>query len=301
MYIICFWLCFTLPTRAQTAETYYQMAKDSLKKNKGIAALTHIKKAIQIYPTYPQAHFLEGVIETKLQNNLGAIKAFNKAIEYKPDYIEAYYNRGLLYAGTQETARAIADFSEVIKRNPNIPHAYLQRGKLYFAENEQDKSIQDLERTLQIHPKQVEPLELLGGIYHRAGKAEEALALAEKALALDERSENARLIRAEIRTQQKNHTEAIKDWDLLIRYNPYHWHRYEARCLAYLELKEWDKALIDADELIKNQPDVASHYLLRGRVYAGAGKAKNACADWKTAREKGNREAENYLKKSCNE
>ena len=60
-----------------------------------------------------------------------AIADYNKAIELDPSFAEAHYNRGFSFYEIGRNEESIADFTRAIELNPNDARYYGQRSLVY--------------------------------------------------------------------------------------------------------------------------------------------------------------------------
>jgi tetratricopeptide (TPR) repeat protein len=127
----------------------------------------------------------------------------------------------------------------------------------------------------------------------------------DKAIALDEKSDNAYYYRAKAKASLKNYfgatedlTKAIKlgaDSELLSEY-------YFSRAIVKTLLNEYHSSIGDFDEAIKLKPTNSEYLFFKAFVYISLDKKKEACECWKEAKKVSlpdNTDAEQMLKKYC--
>ena len=68
---------------------------------------------------------------------------------------------------------------------------------------------------------------------------------------------------------------------------------------THFALKKYQEAIADFDKLLEINPKYKDAYFERGNAKYKAGKKKEACDDWKIAKEYENKDAEKSLKKHC--
>jgi tetratricopeptide (TPR) repeat protein len=288
-----------ISTKAQTAESYYQQAKQQMTEKMYSNALAYADSCLQITPNYPKAYLLKGLAEYELEHFLGAVKNFNLAIELNPQYAEAYYNLGLVHGGMGEADSAIVDFTKMLKIKQGIPHGYYQRGLVYVKKGETAKALLDFDKAIIIHPKYAEAYYQRGLIQQKEEAWEKALADFSQAIIHKKDYEAAYQHRAEILMHQKAYTKAIRDWDAFLKLNPYGWDGFVQRAIAKTSLGQYESALADTDRVIAKKADYAEAYLQKGNILLLMKKIKESCAVWQQAQDLGSAEAGEKLKKAC--
>jgi lipoprotein NlpI len=104
------------------------------------------------------------------------------------------------------------------------------------------------------------------------GQADEALALAGKALALDPRSVPAYLVRGGAHESLQQHTEAIADCDEAIRLDPKAAEAYNRRGSERFKLGQIKESIADFDRFLELKPEEKPGHWKRGISYYYAGR-----------------------------
>lgn len=137
-----------------------------------------------------------------------------------------------------------------IKANPNMISAYDYRGQSYYLLEDFDNAIADL------------------NIYFKRTTGDGDIC--------------AHRLRGLALCQIGKIREALKDFDICCKAQPGTWDFWWDRANSYTELKEYDKAIFNANEMIKLKPDNA-RYAQRAKIYFAAGNYKLSLADWNKA------------------
>ncbi len=87
-----------------------------------------------------------------------------------------------------------------------------------------------------------------------AGKAEQALSLANKALSLQPAEALFHSLRGDIRLQQKRYKDAITNYDRALERDDGYFHYYLQRGLARLQLDQTDRGRADLEKSIRYLP-----------------------------------------------
>lgn len=146
--------------------------------------------------------------------------------------------------------------------------------------------------TLKKDPKHL--LALVRRAYTRTQlkKNTEALADYTAALAIEAKNAEALEGRSFVHFENKNYQKAWDDANQLAKSSPDVVGGYWMRGRAALELKKYSDAIKDLDKTLTIQTaDNGNVYYFRGLAYEGNGDTEKACADFKTAKEKGSKEA----------
>jgi tetratricopeptide (TPR) repeat protein len=141
-------------------------------------AIAAYRKAIELKPDLPKAHYNLGNALRKQGKLEGAIPAYRKAIELKSDYAEAHTNLGLALAGKRRWDEAIAEYKEALSRQPDFPGAYLAHfnlGLALQAKGLPDEAIAAYRKAIELKSDYAEAHTNLGNILVSQGKLDEAV------------------------------------------------------------------------------------------------------------------------------
>jgi len=115
-------------------------------------AIVEFKKAIEINPNHPEAHYNLGTTygEKGILNE--AIVEFKKAIEINPNHPDAHNNLGTAYYHKGMYDEAIVEYRKAIEINPNHPGAHYNLGTAYRKKGMYDEAIDKFKKALEINP-----------------------------------------------------------------------------------------------------------------------------------------------------
>jgi lipoprotein NlpI len=108
----------------------------------------------------------------------------------------------------------------------------------------------------------------------RAGKAEEALGLANRVVTVAPREPRAYLLRGSVYAAQRRHQEAIADFDVCIRLDPKFAEAWQRRGEEHFKRTEIEASLLDFDEFLKLRPTARPGHWQRGISLYYGGKFK---------------------------
>jgi tetratricopeptide (TPR) repeat protein len=148
-----------LPQNAETQAQFHVILADAYRSRQGLpAAIAEYEKALALVPTLPEVNYRLGVLHSDLHAYSKAVEAFERELRINPQSADAAYSLGAYYLNYgNDAAEARGYFETTARLNPNHLGAYLELIKMELG----------------------------------LGKPAEALALAEKSVAID--AENAEL------------------------------------------------------------------------------------------------------------
>lgn len=109
-----------------------------------------------------------------------------------------------------------------------------------------------------------EPLLRQGTASLRAGKIDEALALAQQAVTLAPQNPRVYLFRGSVQAAQRRHAEAIADFDQCLQLNPALAEAWQRRGEEHFKRAEIDQSLNDFDKFLQLRPDARPGHWQRG-------------------------------------
>jgi tetratricopeptide (TPR) repeat protein len=104
--------------------------QQSLKEDLESNAIACFEKAIQINPTYADAHCNLGSTFIRKNQLKDAILAYKEAIDIDPNFAQPYFNLGIIFNNIGKTDEAIACFQSAVDLVPNWVEAKQYLGKL---------------------------------------------------------------------------------------------------------------------------------------------------------------------------
>ncbi|MBN2543920.1 tetratricopeptide repeat protein [bacterium] len=132
----------------------------------------YLEKAIEIYPTYPQAHIkLQGILGKELSNDM-LLEKYKKLIDENKNEAVAYF----LYGRLLESFRKQQEYYErALEIDPNCPWGYYGLGWIYYKRGRYDDAIDQYQKAVSIDPDNYIFHNNLGGAYFKKGVYEKAI------------------------------------------------------------------------------------------------------------------------------
>lgn len=209
-------------------------------------------------------------LERDLSGDLqGAIADYSEAIRLDPTLAVAYSNRGAVLTDLADYQNAIVDLDEAIRLDPNFAGAYSTRGNARFLSGDVPGGFADWDKAIQLNPSLAIAYVNRGNGHFLSGDIPKALADYDEAIRLDPNSILAYTNRATVRLQSGDFEGAIADYNELHRLDPA---RYPTNFI-FLNAEEvpWQEMIASYDESIRQNPDNANAYLMRGLARIASG------------------------------
>jgi TolB-like protein/Tfp pilus assembly protein PilF len=119
-----------------------------------VKAKEAVQKALAIDTTLAEGHAALGYIKFRIDWDWqGAEQEFKRAIEIKPSYSQAHEWYGLLLAVKSRLTEAEIEMKKAINLDPLSPGPSTGLARIYHFRNETDKALEQAEKTLQLDPK----------------------------------------------------------------------------------------------------------------------------------------------------
>ena len=207
--------------------TYNNRAVAYYDKGEYDLAIENYTQAIDLNPNHANAHNNRGNAYIGKGEYDLAIKNFDKAVALESNNTMFYNNRGGAYYLKEEYEFAIVDFSKAIELNPNYAIAYNNRGAAYHLKEEYESAIEDFSKAIELNPNYAIAYNNRGRAYGVKGEVD------------------GLTLRPDSPTSKRAVIRAIKDYNPAIGLNPKLAPAYYNRGVAWLRLREWERAKSD--------------------------------------------------------
>jgi tetratricopeptide (TPR) repeat protein len=163
-------------------------------------AMEHLQQAVRIKPDYAEAHYNLGVVLVRLGKTQEAMEHYEQALRIKPGYAEAHNNLGNALARSGRIPEAIGHYEQALRDKPDYPEAqnslaWLMATRAPPEGGDPARAVTLAERACQLTNNRVpESLDTLAVAYAAAGRFDDAIAAAQKAIGLARASGQTRMV-----------------------------------------------------------------------------------------------------------
>jgi tetratricopeptide (TPR) repeat protein len=172
-----------------SAASYLFTARMLLRLDFGPVAEEYGKKAIELDPKLPLAHFLLGELYLYQSKIPDAIVQFQQELIINPGHAASYYKLADADSRVQKFDEAERLLQRSIWLDPTATGPYVLMGKVLQKKGEPALAVRSLQRAISMDPNNAIPHHLLGQAYRDLGRTEEAereLKLAEQLQSRDD-------------------------------------------------------------------------------------------------------------------
>ena len=185
-------------------------------------------------------------------------------------YADEYYEQGLVFYKSMEYDRSIDDFTKALEINPKDKEnhkVYYMRGRSYLENRQYNEAINDFTKALEICPDtdkatKFSIIESRGNSYHALNKSDAALKDFSDAIALNPRHKNIKYVynnRGWIWQSKQDYEKAVKDYYAALATDPAFAPSYYGRASAYSKSGNLPRAIEDAKEALRLEPETKKY------------------------------------------
>ncbi len=171
----------------------------------------------------PEAAKMLAAIYLAAGDGQRAIALLEMAARLEPGDFRPWYALGKVFHDTGELDRSAGAYSEALRRNPPAAEsreARIGRARAQLDSNHPEEAVEDLIALRRETPDDPMVLAMAASQARERGRPEEALELANRALAADPASCEALMVRARVRIRARETQRAIDDLEAALRAKP---------------------------------------------------------------------------------
>jgi tetratricopeptide (TPR) repeat protein len=169
----------------ENARTEFEKGQTALKENKLEASVAHLRKAIKLHASFPQAYTLLGTVYVEQENWDEAEKALQKAISLDGKVSDAYLGLGAVFNQSKQYHKAEAPLLRGLELKPDAPTGHYELAKTYWFLGRWEEAAPHARSAVSAMPEAALPHALLGNILLRERDPQGALDEYQKYLLLD--------------------------------------------------------------------------------------------------------------------
>jgi Tfp pilus assembly protein PilF len=175
-----------VPAKAAAELTKARTALDSLKFEE---AVSHLQKAVAIYPDFFEAQLLLGKLFVEKNQWVKAMEELTRALKINPNSVSAMVLMGEVYRRQRKYKEAQEVLENALKVEQNSWDANYTLGRVYWETNNLAKAGFYIAHTLELQPNLADAHLLAGNIFVRAGLPNNALVEYQEYLRLSPKGE----------------------------------------------------------------------------------------------------------------
>ncbi|HEY0324228.1 MAG TPA: tetratricopeptide repeat protein [Pyrinomonadaceae bacterium] len=173
------------------AQGEFEKARGALALKDTKEALTHLEKAVTLYPDFYEAQFLLGTTYIAERKYEEAERALKRALEVKPAQPPALFALGEVYRREKRYDDALKVIEEGLKLDENSWQGYFTLARIYWEKGDIKRAALPIGRTLQLKPDFAEAHLLAGNLLLKLDAPDRALFEYEEYLRLAPKGEFA--------------------------------------------------------------------------------------------------------------
>src|SRR5262245_1942611 len=156
-----------------------------LEEKKIEAGISHLEKAVNLYPNFLEARLLLGTAYMDARQFDKAERELRHSLKINPKLAAAYFGLGELYRRQQKNNEAENALQEGLKLEPKSHQGHFTLGQVYFAKGDVAKAGPEVGQALQLKPDYAEAYLLAGNLFLKTRNAASALQMFEEYLRLE--------------------------------------------------------------------------------------------------------------------
>lgn len=273
-------------------EVYRGFATVELRRNNFQGALTFAQRALKLYESDLDTFLIVAKAQYRLQNFQEAQRFAGKAIELDYNNVEAQS----LYAKIEASLHGLDAGAEYIQKQINryvitagqqVPQAAIDYrvtlGEIYMQDERYAQAEEALRQAISLDPNNKSALMNLGRVLQANNRASDALEMFLRAAVLDPSDADPIFQSAQVYANVGKNADAVKQYQRVIHINSRYPKAHVELGRVLLRMNEYKKALEEAMEERKINPDLADAYLLAAEAYYSLGQYTNCAGEYQRA------------------
>ena len=185
----------------------YNEGNKLLKRGDYEGSEDYFNRVLDLDPSYYQANFQLGYLNTKLGDYNLALEHYQKTVNKNPGYTKGWFALGLTYQRNGDYDNAIKSLDMAVNSNPNYAKALVQKGKILMKLGDYELAERSLNKAIQLDPSYSGAYADIGQIYVSQERWDDAISSLSTATALNARLHKAWFLLA----QSQNANSSCED------------------------------------------------------------------------------------------
>lgn len=225
-YVILTAIAIAIPASAKVIDRNKDWKTDMTLYEADMPYLENSAKANFIYATNLRSSIVERLKSGTPRNQIvedayTCIKHFKRAVAVYPQYPDAWNNLGESFLLLlNESDSSIKYFEKAVETNPQLVAAYYNLGYTYQVTDQYEQSVKNYEKALELQPWDVRTMSNLSLMYEKTGQLDKAIAMNEDIIKLDPTLDAPYLNLAAFALHQKDNATAISYFEKAMEVNP---------------------------------------------------------------------------------
>ena len=223
-------------------------------------ALQLSQSAVQQSPKNPKLWALQGIALSGLGRSPEALAAYNRALAFAPDYLPALEGAAELEYQA-ESKRALPLLERVVKLRPDDPTANAMLGVVKYKQHDCASAVEHFRASLQLISSQPAALAQYGACLMDLDKADDALPVFQRLLALEPSDSHSRYNLAVVQLATHRAKDAVETLQPLLAATPVDPDVLDLASSAYEESGDTPKAVALLRQAIVLDPKKIKYYV----------------------------------------
>src|SRR6266496_477269 len=250
-------------------------------------ALQAYERAIQLDPSFAEAHDARGDALFCLNRSQEALAAYERAIHLDAKYAHAYEGKGSLLYDLKHYHEALEAYEQAIRLDPASASTYNGEGNTLYDLNRYQEALVAYEQAIQLDPKLAYAYNGKSWTLWQLKRFEEALIAYEQAIRLDPSCASTYNGEGNTLYDLDRYKEALVAYEQAIQLKPHLVEAYNDKASVLYEYQHYEEALAAYEQAIQLQPNNAVFYNCKSRTLKQLGRLKEAHQAYEKARRLG--------------
>jgi len=220
-------------------------------------ALVAFERAIQLSPSFVDAHEGRGSALYALGRTSEALEAYEQALQLDLNYIPAHMGRGNILYDLNQYEDAFACYEQASQLNPTLVDAYVGLGNTLYYLGEYDQAIAAYKQAIDLDHGCVAAYDGRGWALLHLKHYKEATVSFERATHLDHNNPSPYVGKGKALYALAHFEEALFSFNQAIIIDPNHIQAHEGKADALYHLKHYVDALAAYEQVLALAPDFA--------------------------------------------